>query len=125
MSMEHTGALALAKMEEELVVYEPTGATHVIPIATGRVSLGRAATNLAAVLGTKLDALGKELSREPSKSSRAAAPALSGQRPVDMLILAGQELAAHRPLSELFTLILDLSIQAVQASRGVLLTMNG
>jgi serine phosphatase RsbU (regulator of sigma subunit) len=44
---------------------------------------------------------------------------------VDALIRAGQELAAHRPLSELFSLILDLSIQAVQASRGVLLTMTG
>src|SRR5260370_11926860 len=43
--MEPTGAVAISKMEEELVVYEPTGAAHVIPIATGRVSLGRAATN--------------------------------------------------------------------------------
>src|SRR5262249_43142244 len=50
---------------------------------------------------------------------------ISGSRPVDALIRAGQELAAHRPLSELFSLILDLSIQAVQASRGVLLTMTG
>ena len=44
---------------------------------------------------------------------------------VDALIRAGQELAAHRPLSELFPLILDLSLQAVQASRGVLLTSSG
>src|SRR5260370_30745276 len=43
--MENTGAFAMVKTDEELVVYEPTGATHVIPIATGRVSLGRAATN--------------------------------------------------------------------------------
>src|SRR5207247_9948546 len=43
--MGATGAFAMVKMDEELVVYEPTGATHVIPIATGRVSLGRAATN--------------------------------------------------------------------------------
>jgi len=48
----------------------------------------------------------------------------TGAAPVDALIRAGQELAAHRPLQELFPLILDLSLQAVQASRGVLLT-NG
>jgi len=45
-----------------------------------------------------------------------------GAAPVDALIRAGRELAAHRPLQELFPLILDLSLQAVQASRGVLLT---
>jgi len=48
--------------------------------------------------------------------------ALAKQSSVDALIRAGQELAAHRPLQELFPLILDLSLQAVQASRGVLLT---
>jgi sigma-B regulation protein RsbU (phosphoserine phosphatase) len=65
------------------------------------------------IIATNLDAV---LGRKTSKGS---------SRPVDALIRAGQELAAHRPLSELFSLILDLSIQAVQASRGVLLTMNG
>ena len=206
--MEHTGAFAMVKTDEELVVYEPAGATHVIPIATGRVSLGRAATNdlsypedsglsrqhlviervgsdlvlrdLGSKNGTELNSqkvtgdnvlrpgdkvkagrltieyrngeaqspshtvmfveststtvtsgtviatnLATVLGAKASKSSPAAAPALSGSRPVDFLIRAGQELAAHRPLSELFTLILDLSIQAVQASRGVLLTMSG
>ena len=59
MSMEHTGALALAKMEEELVVYEPTGATHVIPIATGRVSLGRAAELCETPLAAFMDFVAK------------------------------------------------------------------
>src|SRR5262249_22828857 len=72
------------------------------------------ATNLEAVLGVK-----------KSKSAPAVAPVISGSRPVDALIRAGQELAAHRPLSELFSLILDQSIEAVQASRGVLLTTSG
>src|SRR5438105_8762972 len=40
-----TGAVAIARTDEELVVYEPNGHTRIIPIATGRVSLGRAATN--------------------------------------------------------------------------------
>jgi serine phosphatase RsbU (regulator of sigma subunit)/pSer/pThr/pTyr-binding forkhead associated (FHA) protein len=44
---------------------------------------------------------------------------------VAALIRAGQELAGHRPLDELFELILDLSIQAVGAERGVLMTLEG
>jgi len=40
------------------------------------------------------------------------------------LITAGNELAGHRPLPELFRLILDLSIQAVNATRGVLMTLE-
>jgi serine phosphatase RsbU (regulator of sigma subunit) len=77
---------------------------------TASVSSGTViATNLEAAL------------EAPSKNLPATA--FSGPRPVDALIRAGQELAAHRPLSELFSLILDLSIQAVQASRGVLLTV--
>ena len=205
--MEHTTGIVAIRADEELVVYEPTGTTHIIPIATGRVSLGRAATNdlsypddsglsrqhlviervghdlvlrdLGSKNGTELNSLrvtgntvlqpgdrikagrltieyrdGEThtpsqtvlfvetatasvssgtviatnleavLGAKPTKSSPTLAPALSGSRPVDALIRAGQELAAHRPLSELFNLILDLSIQAVQASRGVLLTVS-
>ena len=44
---------------------------------------------------------------------------------VAALIRAGQELAGHRPLDELFELILDLSISAVGAERGVLMTLEG
>ena len=40
------------------------------------------------------------------------------------LIRAGQELAGHRPLEELFTLILDLAVDSVKAERGVLLTIE-
>ncbi|HEX5432251.1 MAG TPA: FHA domain-containing protein, partial [Bryobacteraceae bacterium] len=38
------------------------------------------------------------------------------------LIRAGRELAGHRPLDELFQVIIDLSIEAVMAGRGVLMT---
>ena len=38
---------------------------------------------------------------------------------VRALVRAGRELAGHRPLAELFKLILDLSIEAVGAERGV------
>jgi serine phosphatase RsbU (regulator of sigma subunit)/pSer/pThr/pTyr-binding forkhead associated (FHA) protein len=41
------------------------------------------------------------------------------------LIRAGRELAGHRPLNELFEVIMDLSMEAVMAGRGVLLTVEG
>lgn len=46
-------------------------------------------------------------------------------RQVDALVRAGQELSGHRPLSELFGLILNLALDAVEASRGVLMTLDG
>jgi serine phosphatase RsbU (regulator of sigma subunit) len=44
---------------------------------------------------------------------------------VGALIKAGRELMGHRPLPELFPLILDLAIEAVNAERGVVLTLEG
>lgn len=44
---------------------------------------------------------------------------------VRALIRAGRELAGHQPLEELFQLILELSIDAVGAERGVLMTIEG
>jgi len=41
------------------------------------------------------------------------------------LIRAGRELAGHMPLDKLFDLIMNLSIEAVGASRGVLMTFEG
>lgn len=49
----------------------------------------------------------------------------AGTKTVDALIRVGQELAGHRPLDELFPLILNLAIESVGASRGVLLTLEG
>ncbi|MBV9760622.1 MAG: SpoIIE family protein phosphatase [Acidobacteriaceae bacterium] len=40
------------------------------------------------------------------------------------LIRAGQELASHRPLEEVFSVILNLALSAVQAERGVILTLE-
>jgi sigma-B regulation protein RsbU (phosphoserine phosphatase) len=40
------------------------------------------------------------------------------------LMIAGRELAGHRPLGELFGVILDLAVNAVGARRGVLLTLE-
>jgi serine phosphatase RsbU (regulator of sigma subunit)/pSer/pThr/pTyr-binding forkhead associated (FHA) protein len=48
-----------------------------------------------------------------------------GSAPMQALIRAGQELSENRPLSELFPVILDLAIQAVNAQRGVVLILEG
>ncbi len=45
--------------------------------------------------------------------------------PMQALIRAGQVLSENKPLADLFPLILDLSIQAVNAQRGVLLLIEG
>ncbi|HEY1497470.1 MAG TPA: FHA domain-containing protein, partial [Candidatus Solibacter sp.] len=45
--------------------------------------------------------------------------------PMQALIRAGLELSENRPLNELFPVILDLSIQAVNAQRGVLMILEG
>ena len=46
-------------------------------------------------------------------------------RAVKALLRAGRELSGHRPVPELCQLILDLSIEAVGAERGVLMTLEG
>lgn len=47
-----------------------------------------------------------------------------GSRHMQALITAGRELATHLPLSKLFDLILDLSVEAAGAARGVLMTLE-
>ncbi len=49
---------------------------------------------------------------------------LNTARVLDALVTAGRELAGHRPLTELFEVILNLSISAVDATRGVILTLE-
>ena len=48
-----------------------------------------------------------------------------GAAHVQALIKAGQQLAGSGPLAELFPLILNLSIEAVGAQRGVVMTIEG
>jgi serine phosphatase RsbU (regulator of sigma subunit) len=68
--------------------------------------------SLDAVLGPQADDLNKTYVMQGSPQMRA-------------LIRAGRELAGHRPLEELFTVIMDLSVEAVMAGRGVLMTLEG
>jgi phosphoserine phosphatase RsbU/P len=49
---------------------------------------------------------------------------LTTTRVVGALIRAGQELASHRPLEKLFEVILELALSAVDAARGVILTLE-
>ncbi|MBZ5636512.1 MAG: SpoIIE family protein phosphatase [Acidobacteriia bacterium] len=76
----------------------------------------RSATTVVAsldgVLGPQVDDLNKTTVMQGSPQMRA-------------LIRAGRELAGHRPLAELFPLIMDLSVEAVMAGRGVLMTLDG
>ena len=49
---------------------------------------------------------------------------MTGNPQMWALIKAGRELAGHRPLAELFEVIMDLSMEAVMAGRGVLMTLE-
>lgn len=70
-------------------------------------------TSLAGALGTETaEDLGKTRVFQGSPQMRA-------------LIRAGKELAVHRPLQDLFQVIMDLSVEAVGAGRGVLMTLEG
>src|SRR5580692_1851627 len=50
---------------------------------------------------------------------------IEGGAAMKALIRAGRELAGNMPLDDLFKLIMDLSIDAVGAARGVLMTVEG
>jgi sigma-B regulation protein RsbU (phosphoserine phosphatase) len=50
---------------------------------------------------------------------------MQGSPQMRALIRAGRELAGHRPLDELFNVIMDLSVEAVMAGRGVLMVLEG
>ena len=66
-------------------------------------------TNLAQVAGPEGDAFEAALK----------SPAIAGTPRVQALLDAGRELSGHRPLGELFKVILDLAANSVGAKRGV------
>jgi sigma-B regulation protein RsbU (phosphoserine phosphatase) len=69
----------------------------------------------------------RRLLSEDQEELSAKLKAQGGQwtDPVTALVRAGRELVANKPVKELFRDILDLSLEAVGASRGVLLTLEG
>jgi phosphoserine phosphatase RsbU/P len=71
---------------------------------------------------TVVTSLEGALSNQTITLDRAGAKASA---PMQALSRAGQELSENRPLAELFPVILDLAIQAVNAQRGVVLILEG
>ena len=61
---------------------------------------------------------------EGALSSKGPQSPQQDTRHMQALIKAGRELSGHRPLQDLFAVILDLAIEAVGAARGVLMTLE-
>ncbi len=78
-------------------------------------------TTREATIVTSLD---KVLSKAEKSGQQQSEPTLGSGRVVSALIHAGQELASHQPLKELFPAILKLALSAVEAKRGVILTLE-
>jgi sigma-B regulation protein RsbU (phosphoserine phosphatase) len=97
------------------VVFVPGSTTEMAPGAT-------VMTSLEGLLSS--EPTGKPKTQPTTGESQDPQRAF-GLPVVQALIRAGRELAGHRPLDELFRLILDLSIEAVGAERGVLMTLEG
>jgi len=73
---------------------------------------------------TIVTSLDKVLGKASKPDQQQADAGLSNARTVRALIRAGQELAGHQPLLELFPSILNLALSAVEAKRGVILTLD-
>ena len=61
----------------------------------------------------------------PDKVDPTKTHAFTGSPQMRALIRAGRELARHSSLDEVFQVIMDLSMEAVAAGRGVLMTLEG
>jgi serine phosphatase RsbU (regulator of sigma subunit) len=96
------------------VVFVPADAREHRPNATIMTSL----EGLMSGEATSPALLARQTGSEVSRGQAFNTPI------VRALVRAGRELAGHRPLGELFKLILDLSIEAVGAERGVLMTLE-
>ena len=74
---------------------------------------------------TIVTSLDKLLGKAPAGAEKPERDAtLNTARVVGALIRAGQELAGHRPLDELFEVILKLALSAMGAKRGVIMTLE-
>jgi len=84
------------------------------------IEVAESATSGSTTLVASLDEMLSAQSGEMDKTS-----IIQGNPQMQALIRAGRELAGHRPLNELFEVIMDLSMEAVLAGRGVLMTLEG
>src|SRR3954465_2131327 len=99
-----------------VIVYEPdsAGAAGGVVVFEGETSSPTTSTVVTSLEGA--------LSNQTLAIERGGPKASA---PMQALIRAGQELSDNRPLNELFPVILDLAIQAVNAQRGVLMIQEG
>jgi serine phosphatase RsbU (regulator of sigma subunit)/pSer/pThr/pTyr-binding forkhead associated (FHA) protein len=74
---------------------------------------------------TVVTSLENVLSQQTVVSERPAAGSGKEAAAINALIRAGQVLSENKPIDELFPVILDLAIRAVNAQRGVLLSLEG
>jgi sigma-B regulation protein RsbU (phosphoserine phosphatase) len=81
-------------------------------------------TESVAPATTIVTTLDEVLGQTGAHGKASTTPIVGSTRVVSALIRAGQELAGHRPLDELFEVILDLALSAVEARRGVILTVE-
>jgi phosphoserine phosphatase RsbU/P len=73
---------------------------------------------------TIVTSLDKVLGKANGEPRPAREPSMNTSRVVSALIRAGRELVTHHPLEGLFSVILELSLSAVEARRGVILTLE-
>ena len=94
-------------------------------ITAGSVALVYRDTANAVVFTDEPSAATGTLTMSEGLQGLIAEESEEGSRHMQALITAGRELATHLPLDKLFDLILDLSIEAAGATRGVLMTLEG
>jgi phosphoserine phosphatase RsbU/P len=73
---------------------------------------------------TVVTSLDNVLRKTGASSPHAPDATFGSGRVVRALIRAGQEIAGHQPLEEVFSTMLQLALSAVQAERGVILTLE-
>lgn len=104
---------------------EFASAEEPVPMMTSVVFIDRAAepiTDSTTVQASLEGLIGKAT---PKADASVAPQSLQGNPQLRALIQAGIQLASHKPLNEVFETIMDLSMDAVSAGRGVLMTVEG
>ncbi len=102
-------------------VREPPKEVKPLPVISFVAEDDATGSTREATIFTSLDRVLSESGHTPTPASGLA---LGSARVVAALLKAGQELAGHQPLEALFEVILNLSLSAVDAKRGVLLALE-
>lgn len=119
--------LSVGHLMITLIDSEDSSAQHVVFVPEAGPELAPNATVMTSLEGL----LSGESTTGTTSSQPRRGPQPQSQRDtfatpvVRALVRAGRELSGHRPLEELFKLILDLSISAVSAERGVVMILDG